>query len=450
MHARTSATSPKNFLPRAWRKFLPRERFVLARRDILAASFFSHDAKKMSSHKTAASALAAHLNDTANAEPAKPSVNKSAQAALSELDAAALELDSDVITSLRLDGLALTKIIKHSRDAHPYAAAGVLLGLEIGSALEVSNVFALPRGVLGSSTVGGEEQEESERGPKAAASYTQEMVRLLGDVNADANPVGLYKSCFLGTFLSSAVVDGLGAIGTLMDRDSSTDPNRGIILIHDLAQSAQGNTVVKAYTLSPSFVEAYRKTKFTAQNLIDHRLTFSNILVEIPVTLHNTALLSAFLATLSTPTPRSPSLLSPTTSELLANPPSASITAPHSLLTLAHTPVLSSSLEASLDALDEYSNESGVVGYQSRQLARERGRAEAYVARRKAENAAREAKGLPPLPIEDINRLFKLPPDPSRLESTFLLGQLDDSTRKLAEISALSAVQLYAARTGAN
>ncbi|MCO5585534.1 hypothetical protein L7F22_039467 [Adiantum nelumboides] len=371
-----------------------------------------------------------------------------AQAALSELDAAALELDSDTITSLRLDGLALSKIVKHSRDAHPHIAAGVLLGLEIGSALEVSNVFALPRGVLGSGN--SDDTEDHERGPRAAARYTQQMVQLLGDVNADANPVGLYKSCFLGSFLSSSVVDSLSAISNLVDRDGSKDQSRGILLIHDLAQSAQGNTVVKAYRLSPSFVEAYRKTKFTAQNLIDHKLTFSNILIEIPVSLHNTALLDAFLATLSTPEPRGPSLLAPSTSELLANPSTAPISAPHSLLTLAHTPVLSSALETSLDALDDYANESGIVGYQSRQLARERGRAEAFLARRKAENAAREAQGLAPLPIEDINKMFKLPAEPSRLDSTMLLGQLDDSSKKLAEISALSAVQLYAARTGAN
>jgi translation initiation factor 3 subunit H len=409
----------------------------------------------MSAPKTAASAVAAQSVNAAAAaaqQNANAAANSKAAAngTLSELDLAALELDSDTVTSLRLDGLALTKIVKHSRDAHPHTAAGILLGLEIGSALEVSNVFALPRNVLGGGSSTNEEGEDIERGAKAAARYTQQMVQLLGFVNADANPVGLYKSCFLGTFLSSAVVDSLGAVATLMDREGVKDQSRGVILIHDLAQSAQGNTVVKAYRLSPAFVDAYRKTKFTAQNLIERKLTFSNILIEIPVSLHNTALLDAFLATLSTPQARATSLLPPSTSELLSNPPSAPISSPHALLTLAHTPVLSSSLETSLEALDEYSNESGVVGYQSRQLARERGRAEAYLARKKAENAQREAQGMPPLPIEDINKLFKLPQEPSRLDSTMLLGQLDDATKKLGEISALAAVQLYAARTGAN
>lgn len=174
----------------------------------------------------AASGGAAASKQSAQSEQASKEADK---ATLSELDAAALELDSDIITTLRLDGLALTKIVKHSRDAHPQSAPGVLLGLEVGSALEVSNAFALPKGALGGSS---DEGEDSDRGPKAAARYTSHMLRLLRDVNADANPVGLYKSCFLGSFLSTALIDGLGAIASLMEREGSSGQGRGIILIH--------------------------------------------------------------------------------------------------------------------------------------------------------------------------------------------------------------------------
>lgn len=187
----------------------------------------------MSAPRTIASAVAASGGAAAavskQASVSEQASKEAAKAILSDLDAAALELDSDTITSLRLDGLALTKIVKHSRDAHPQSAPGVLLGLEIGSALEVSNVFALPKGALGGSS---DESDDSDRGPKAAARYTSHMVRLLRDVNADANPVGLYKSCFLGSFLSSALIDGLGAIASLMEREGSDGQGRGIILIH--------------------------------------------------------------------------------------------------------------------------------------------------------------------------------------------------------------------------
>lgn len=82
---------------------------------------------------------------TPAAAPAAAAVAAPAAAPSAASLAAALDLDAaDQITSVRLDGLALTKIVKHSRDAHPADASGTLLGLEIGGVLEVSNVFALP------------------------------------------------------------------------------------------------------------------------------------------------------------------------------------------------------------------------------------------------------------------------------------------------------------------
>lgn len=159
--------------------------------------------------------------------------------------------------------------------------------------------------------------------------------------------------------------------------------------------------------------------------------------------------MDAFLSTLSTPSVPAPSILPPTTASLLRAPPSSALPPNHTSLTLALEPVLASALEGTLDALDEHAAEAGNVGFLSRQLARERARADAYVARRKAENAAREAQGLAPLPQEDIARMFKLPAEPSRLESTLLLGQLDDSARRLVETAGVGAMQLYAARTGA-
>ncbi|EPQ32326.1 uncharacterized protein PFL1_00522 [Pseudozyma flocculosa PF-1] len=375
---------------------------------------------------------------------AKPAPADKRQSELDRAALEALELDSDEITSVRLDGLALTKIVKHCRDAHPAAASGTLLGMDLGGTLEVSNVFALPNPGRG-----GDRDEDDDRASRNATRYTSDMVRLLRDVNADANPVGLYQGCFLGAFLNSSVVDGLAAIAGLMEREGASGKGKGVLIVHDLAQSAQGNTSVKAYRLSPSFIEAHRAGKFHTQSLIDHKLTFANVLVEIPVALRNTALLDAFLSSISTPSAPAPSIVPPSTSELLVNPPTAALGPSHTSLNLALEPVLASSLEATLEILEEHAAEAGNVGFQARQLAREKAKAEAYLARKKAENASREAQGLAPLPIEDVNRLFKIPAEPSRLETTLLLGQLDSSARRLAETAAVGAVQLHAARTGA-
>lgn len=101
-----------------------------------------------------------------------------------------------------------------------------------------------------------------------------------------------------------------------------------------------------------------------------------------------------------------------------------------------------------LDSLDEHASEAGNVGFQQRQMIREKARAEAYIQRKKAENLQREKEGKNPLPVEDAYRLFKVPDEPKRLESLLLLGKLDDAAAKLAEASATAAVKLHAARTG--
>jgi len=86
------------------------------------------------------------------------------------------------------------------------------------------------------------------------------------------------------------------------------------------------------------------------------------------------------------------------------------------------------------------------LAYLSRQIAREKLKAEQYVTKRKEENATRIAQGLAPLPEENINRLFKIPPEPSRLESMLLLGQIDGFSKSLASASSSGLVTMYAAK----
>jgi translation initiation factor 3 subunit H len=68
--------------------------------------------------------------------------------------------------------------------------------------------------------------------PPAAARYNAAMVKLMRDVNADANPVGLYQSCFLGSFLQQSVVDGLAAVAGLMEREGASGQGKGVLIVH--------------------------------------------------------------------------------------------------------------------------------------------------------------------------------------------------------------------------
>jgi translation initiation factor 3 subunit H len=101
-----------------------------------------------------------------------------------------------------------------------------------------------------------------------------------------------------------------------------------------------------------------------------------------------------------------------------------------------------------VEAVDNYRTEEGNLAYLSRQIGREKARAENYIAKRKEENVGRIAQGLAPLPEEDVGRLFKIPAEPSRLESMLLLGQIDGYGRNLGRTASTGLVKMYAAKSG--
>ena len=163
-------------------------------------------------------------------------------------------------------------------------------------------------------------------------------------------------------------------------------------------------------------------------SLIENKLTFSEILVELPVVVRNSPLANAFLSTFGK------SATSASFDNLMIPPPST----------------LARSLEGIIDSLDAYKAEENNLAYLSRQIAREKSRVESHLAKRKEENALRVSQGLAPLPEEDVSRLIKVPPEPSRLESMLLLGQLDGYAKDLEVLSALELAKMYAARAGSS
>lgn len=129
---------------------------------------------------------------------------------------------------------------------------------------------------------------------------------------------------------------------------------------------------------------------------------------------------------------------------------SAALPPSYSVLNLG-TSGVSKNLEQIIEAVDAYRTEEGNLAYMQRQIAREKTRLDAYVAKRKEDNATRAAQGLPPLPEEDVSRLFKIPAEPSRLDSMLLLGRIDAYSKTLEETASTGLVKMYAARgaTGA-
>ncbi|GAA5889491.1 hypothetical protein JCM6882_007049 [Rhodosporidiobolus microsporus] len=388
------------------------------------------------------------------------------------------------VERVRVDGLALMKIIKHSREAHAVhpapantsnatvtftPAVGQLFGIDSNGTLEVSNAFGLPAGALGGPL--GEQDGES-KGAKAGSKYTASLLNRMADVNADASVIGFYSSTNNGQVLATGgFLDALvgaqlsgGGVGSgtkaqavarpgLGPRQTtqlaSGDANKngaGIALVYDISSAAQGAVGLKAYRLSSSFVEAYRAGKFDTASLIEHKLVPSKILEELPVTVHSSALLTAFLSTLTAPSSTSPSspLSQPSFTSLSLPTPSAS-----SHIQSAAVPApLTQPLQHLLTALDTHQAHYSTLSFQQRQLARERTRLEAShpnVAKRRQENEQRAKEGLAPLPMTDEEVRAGLK-EPSRLETMAALSAVEGAAKSLGEATGMGLVRAYGAK----
>ncbi|KAG1899142.1 translation initiation factor 3 subunit 3 [Suillus fuscotomentosus] len=364
----------------------------------------------------AAPSMAAALAASLPAPQAAPTPAAPTYEAIPASMSKAIDIEAEIpLTCVQLDGIVITKILKHSREAFSTTAHGLLLGLDLDGILEVSNSFALPN----------HHNDDDEKATKSIARYQQSMLRSLKEVQGDDNVVGFYQATSLGAFFNQSLIDTQA-----IHQDRLR--HGGVVVVHDISQTARGNA-------SFPFMDAYRRANFSTAGLISHRLTFSSILEEIPLRVRTNALLSSYLNTLAIPSTSTFSDAHPGVATTSALPPS------YSVLDIGNVG-LTKNLEQVAEAIDNYRTEEGNVAYLSRQIAREKLRAETYVAKRKEENARRVAQGLNALPEEDVSRLFRIPPEPSRLESMLLLGQVDAYAKSLEGIAGAGLVKMYAAK----
>jgi len=367
--------------------------------------------------------MAAALAASLPAPQATPAPAAPAPEAIPASMAKAVDIEAEIpITCVQIDGLVMSKIMKHSRDTPTSSAHGLLTGLDLDGILEVSNSFAIPHHTSNA--------DDDDKVHKSVARYQSSMLRALKEVQGDDNVVGFYQTTTLGALFSQSLID---TQAIYQDRLR----HGGVIVVHDVSQTARGNPSFRAFKLSASFMDAYRKANFSTTSLINHRLTFSAILEEIPVRVRTNALLSSFLGTLSTSSSSVGGLESASSPTPLDR--SWRVLDVGQAGTTRH-------LEQLGDAIDNYRTEEGNVAYMTRQIGREKQKAETYVAKRREENAARAAQGLAPLPEEDVSRLFKIPQEPSRLESMLLLGRMDGLAASLEGSASTSLVKMYGAK----
>lgn len=155
------------------------------------------------------------------------------------------------------------KIIKHCSQTFPTTATGFLVGMDKAANLEVTNSFPFPT-VEVPPTDGHHDSNAASNlaaaapRAKANATYQNEMIKKLREVNVDANNTGWYTSANLGNFVNLNTIENQYFYQKELNE-------RTVALVHDVSRSSQGSLSLRAFRLSPLFMTAYKEAKFTTE-----------------------------------------------------------------------------------------------------------------------------------------------------------------------------------------
>jgi translation initiation factor 3 subunit H len=187
----------------------------------------------------------------------------------------------------------------------------------------------------------------------------------------------------------------------------------------------------------------------SARSIQKSNLRYQDILVELPVQIHNSHLLTSFLHQLPQQPPKNTDLEFPSSLAALSRDPEISATplAPNlDSLDLSIDPFLEKTCDLILESIENHQTENNNAQYYQRSLAREQAKIQQWQQKRKQENVLRVQQKQPPLPEDEWQKLFKLPQEPSRLESLLVGRQVEQYARQVDGFSAVVSGKMFAVK----
>lgn len=178
-------------------------------------------------------------------------------------------------------------------------------------------------------------------------------------------------------------------------------------------------------------------------------LRYQDILVDLPVKIHNSHLLTSFLHQLPQEPPQKTALDFPSSLAELSRDPEISTTpfVPNlDSLDLSVDPFLEKTCDLILESIENHQTENNNAQYYQRSLAREQAKIQQWQQKRKQENALRVQQKQAPLPEDEWQKLFKLPQEPSRLESLLVGRQVEQYARQVDGFSAVVSGKMFAVK----
>ena len=154
------------------------------------------------------------------------------------------------------------KIVKACSTAFPTTATGAIVGMDVNGALQITNSFPFPTADIAASESHPNDHMAASNiaaaapRSKANATYQNEMIKYLREVNVDANNAGWYTSANMGNFVNTSLIENQFFYQKEVNE-------RTVALVYDVSRSSQGSLSLRAFRLSPSFMAAYKENKFT-------------------------------------------------------------------------------------------------------------------------------------------------------------------------------------------
>lgn len=188
-------------------------------------------------------------------------------------------MSTEETKAVQLDASCVLRILRHV-GGKTSTVSGPLLGLDINDrVLKVSHSYPFP-------SVGDSNPYKN----RGNVEYETQLLDQLKESGVAVEPLGWYQSSISGRFLTESVVDSLAEIQLKRNKNS-------VLVVHDAARAKYGVLSLRAFRLSSTFLELYGQHKsFSLKDVLSSGLTADNFLVEVPIEVHNSALVSLYLS----------------------------------------------------------------------------------------------------------------------------------------------------------
>jgi len=181
---------------------------------------------------------------------------------------------NEKVNTVVVEGHVILQIMKHARSHETKSRTGILQGLKRpeSSSLEVTYAIATPD----DSKSKGDDQH-----------FARRMLECLESTNIDRMDVGWYRTCVNSNFYDEDTI-----IRCAQWQEDFPD---AVMLVYDSRATQHGRLSLRAYQLTKGFYDLYTSKKVGHTAFSEANIGHEDLVREIPIQIHNSYIVHAFL-----------------------------------------------------------------------------------------------------------------------------------------------------------